>query len=147
MGLQSISKDLVESYCCIGKLFLKTNSLNVSLSQLRKIIEFRSLGEEESNERSRKDNAVLEFEIFLASLEKKKDGIKKFLKFVTGCDRIPLTGFDKNIEVHVLDDCNFPNVSTCSLLMRIPTTVTQYQLQIAIEETVGFAIILLRNVS
>ena len=53
-----------------------------------------------------------------------------FLRFFCGCRSVPRTGFDQQCTIEFLADGNLPTVSTCGLLLFLPshedeTTFTQ----------------------
>ena len=79
--------------------------------------------------------------MFLADLARNRDGLdlSMFLKFVAGVDRIPLTGFKKNIETFITPaDGLLPRSSTCGLVMYVPANVQCSELVYALKEGVGF---------
>lgn len=72
---------------------------------------------------------------------------KKFLLFLTGCDRIPLQGM-KAIKIHIQptpDDKFLPVAHTCFNLLDLPQYQTKeklkYKLLQAIQQTQGFSLV------
>ena len=81
------------------------------------------------------EDAILEFELFLVSLEQGNDiKIKDFLQFVAAVDRIPITGFYKPIEIFFVDLTIFPKTSTCGLTLTVPIHVTQEMVNFAVSD-------------
>lgn len=138
-GISSINKQMLDKPCCIKAYFLKDDT-SLTIADVRKLIEFKDLGEPGSNSYMRSEDAMIQFELFLVSLEQKEDNLElsDFLQFVAGVDRIPICGLPKNIEVFFVEDNKLPRVSTCGLLLMIPKTVTKEMLQLCIKESVGF---------
>ena len=67
------------------------------------------------------------------------------LSFVTGSPTIPPMGFDRTINIHFIDDKSktLPTASTCSLVLRLPLALVEYQqfkqmMDFAIQNTIGF---------
>ena len=67
------------------------------------------------------------------------------LAFVTGSPTILPMGFDHTLSIHFIHDeaKTLPTVSTCSLVLRLPIALTEYELfkdkmNFAIQNTVGF---------
>ena len=86
---------------------------------------------------NREEDAILEFELFLVSLDQGDDiKIEDFLQFVAAVDRVPITGFSKPIEIFFVDQTIFPKTSTCGLALTLPIHVTQEMLNFAVKHLV-----------
>ena len=73
---------------------------------------------------NREEDANLEFELFLFSLDQGNDiKIKDFRQFVAAVDRIPITDFLKPIEIFFVDQTILPKTSTCGLTLTLPIHV------------------------
>ena len=77
--------------------------------------------EEGTHIHDREEDAILEFELFLVSLEKKINNlkVKDFLQFVAPVDRVPVTRFTKftkPIEVYFVDEHIFLKCQLVDLL-------------------------------
>ncbi len=80
-----------------------------------------------SNNRSREEDAVYCFELFLADLE---DGqveqlsLEELLIFITGADAVPHLGFERSITIQFYDNDEgtklMPWSSTCGLTLNLP---------------------------
>ena len=90
----------------------------------------------------RGEDAILEFELFVVSLENKNNNlkVKDFLQFVAAVDRVPITGFTKPIEVYFVDEDIFPKVSTCGLTLTLPWNVTCDMLSFAVKDGRTFGV-------
>ena len=77
-------------------------------------IVFHKTAEEGSHAAFCHDNAIIEFELCLMSLEHGENGVflKEFLRFVTATERMPVLGFNKKIEVFLKDENLLPCSST-----------------------------------
>ena len=60
--------------------------------------------------------------------------VKDFLAFCTSCDRIPILGFYKSIDIHFTRENVFPKASTCGLILTLPLHVTAKMLSFCITE-------------
>ena len=110
---------------------------------MRSQVVFHKTAEEGSNTGSCQENAIIEFEFCLMSLEHGQNGVflKVFLRFVTATDRIPVLGFGKKIEVFLTDENLLPRPSTCGLILYLPQNVTKNMLETALKEGLSFGII------
>ena len=83
-----------------------------------------------------KENAILEVELFLVSLENSESTIKvgDFLQFCAAVDRIPISEFIKPIEVFFTDKKMYPKSFTCGLMLTLPYNVIQEMLQTSIKD-------------
>ena len=93
-GILSIDKELISKGCCLKKYFIKDEMTKVTLDDSRGVIQF----EPGSNEYTSCEDSIIEFELFLASLECNEcDGLqlKEFLIFAAGVDRMPVFGLPK----------------------------------------------------
>ena len=128
-GIDSVSSKILQLPCCFKKYFLPGNE-SCSLDELRRYLKFiRS--EEGSSMHNYEEDAILEFELFLVSLEQGNDiKIKDFLQFVAAVDRIPITGFYKLIEIFFVDLTD----STCGLTLTVPIHVTQEMVNFAVSD-------------
>ena len=106
-------------------------------------IVFHKTAEEGSNAAFCQENAIIEFELYLMSLEhgQKCVFLKDVLRFVTATDRIPVLGFDKKIEVFLTDENLLPRSSTFGLILYLPQNVTKNMLETALKEGLSFGII------
>ena len=140
-GITSIDQNIVVKGCCTKNFFVDENS-KVSLDEVRKVISFER-GEEGSNEFESCEDAVIEFEIFLADLERGKDGVslKDFLIFASGYDRIPVFGLSKPIEIFFIDDNKLPIVSTCGLYIQLSKKITADKLKFCVIEGIGYGLV------
>ena len=139
MGIRSIYPELAENSCCLKQFFLK-DTVELSLMQVRSVIEFKREAPPGSNLSAQEESAMIEIELFLADLEKGDCGVtlKDFLKFTAATDRIPITGLHKNIEVHFVESSCLPWSSTCGLILFVPRSVTREKLIYALKEGIGF---------
>ena len=70
------------------------------------------------------EDAILEFELFLFSLDQGNDiKIKDFRQFVAAVDRNPITDFLKPIEIFFVDQTILPKTSICGLTLTLPIHV------------------------
>ena len=141
-GLLSISSQFPKSGCCLEKYFVKDQKC-LTYHDVRSQIVFRKTAEEGSNTAFCQENAIIEFEQYLMSLEHGQNGVllKDFLRFVTATDRIPLLGFDKKIKVFLNDENLLPRSSTCGLMLYLPQNVTKNMFETALKEGLSFGII------
>ena len=97
-GIKSIAPTILEKPCCFKKFFVKREE-QYTLNQLRGVLKYiRSV--EGSTDFECEEDAILEVELFLVSLENSESAIKVgFLQFCAVVDRIPILGFTKSIEV------------------------------------------------
>ena len=58
--------------------------------------------------------------------------------FLTGTEQIPSQGFMKKIDVYFDSTLSLPTVSTCGLLLTIPTSDVENSLKIAVLFGGGF---------
>ena len=88
----------------------------------------------------REEDAILEVELFLVSLENSESTIKVsgFFQFCAVVDHIPILGFTKPIEVFFTDRKMYPKSSTCGLMLTLQYNVTQEMLQTAIKDNGAF---------
>ena len=130
---------ILDKPCCTKGYFIADNT-SLTLAEIRNLIEFKDLGDPSSNSYLRSENAMIEFEIFLVSLEQKEESLElsDFLRFVAGVDRIPVFGLPKKIEVFFVEDNKLPRVSTCGLVFTIPKNVNKKMLQLCLKECTGF---------
>ena len=99
---------------------------------------------DDSNDDMQVEDAILEFEIFLANLSSGEyEGISlmDFLVFSCGLDRIPIFGLPKKIEIFFVDDTKLPRASTCGLIMQVPKCVSHDKLAYALRHCVGYGFI------
>ena len=139
-GIASISTQILQHPCCFMKYFT-TGNRPCSLREVRENLEFiRS--EEGTHIHDREEDAILEFELFLVSLENKNNNlkVKDFLQFVAAVDRVPITGFTKPIEVYFVDEDIFPKVSTCGLTLTLPLNITCDMLSFAVKDGRTFSV-------
>ena len=84
---------------------------------------------------NRKEDAILDFELFLVSLDQGNDiKIKDFLQFPAAVDRIPITSLSKPIEIFFVDQTIFPQTSTSGLTLMLPIHVTQEILNFSVRD-------------
>ena len=138
-GLLSISSQFPKSGYCLEKYFVEEQKC-LTYHDVRSQIVSHKTAEEGSNAAFCHDNAIVEFELYLMSLEHSENGVflvfngvflKDFLRFVTATDRIPVLGFDKKIEVFLTDENLLPRSSTCGLILYLPQNVTKNMLETA----------------
>ena len=145
-GLLSISSQFPKSGCCLEKYFVEEQKC-LTYHDVRSQIVSHKTAEEGSNAAFCHDNAIIDFELYLMSLEHGENGVflvfngvfllfngvflKDFLRFVTATDRIPVLGFDKKIEVFLTDENLLPRSSTCGLILYLPQNVTKNMLETA----------------
>ena len=110
---------------------------------VRSQIVFHKTAEEGSNAAFCQENAIIEFELYLMSLEQGQNGVflKDFLRFVTATDRIPVLGFDKKIEMFLTNENLLPRSSTCGLILYLPQNFRKNMLETALKEGLSFGII------
>lgn len=137
-GVKSVAPCLLENRCCIQKFFMK-DERQVGYQEVRNVLRFNR-SPEGSNQHTKEENAITEFELFLVSLDQNSEGLSlaHFLRFVAAVDRIPVMGLDKAIDIYVTDDDLLPHASTCGLNFYISTNVTKEKLQYSLRECVGF---------
>ena len=155
-GLLSISSQFPKSGYCLEKYFVEEQKC-LTYHDVRSQIVSHKTAEEGSNAAFCHDNTIIEFELYLMSLEHSENGVflvfngvflvfngvflKDFLRFVTATDRIPVLGFDKKIEVFLTDENLLPSSSTCGLILYLPQNVTKNMLETALKEGLSFGII------
>lgn len=93
-----------------------------------------------SNRREEEECIILNWNDYLQDLE--GDGQispSNVLSFITGAPSMPPMGFDREISIHFIDDKDktLPTASTCSLVLRLPLSLTMYE---EFKEKVDFAI-------
>ena len=112
-GLLSISSQFPKSGCCLEKYFVEDQKC-LTYHDVWSQIVFHKTAEEGSSAAFCQENAIIEFALYLMSLEHGQNGVllKEFLRFVTATDRIPVLGFDKKIEVFLTDQNLLPRSST-----------------------------------
>ena len=118
-GVASICSSIIEKPCCFKKYFVQ-NQTNTTLEELRNNLKFvRS--SEGTNAYEIEEDALIEFELFLLSMESPNSHVKvkDFLQFCTAMDRIPVMGFTKSIEVFFTHDNKYPKASTCGLTLTL----------------------------
>ena len=122
--IASISTQILQHPCCFMKYFTTWNK-PCGLREVRENLKFIGF-EEETHIHDREEDAILEFELFLVSLEKKDNNleVKDFLQFFAAVDRVPVTRYTKPIEVCFVDEYIFPKVSTCGVTMTLPSNIT-----------------------
>ena len=141
-GLPSVSSQFPKRRCCLKKYFVEDQKC-LTYHDVRSQIIFHKTVKEGSNAAFCQNNAIIEFELYLMSLEHGENGVllKDFLRFVTGTDRIPALGFDKKIEVLLTDENLLPRSSTCGLILCLPQNVSKNMLETALKEGLSFGII------
>ena len=141
-GLLSISSQFPKSGCCVEKYFVKDQKC-LTYHDVRFQIVFHKTAEEGSNAAFCQENAIIDFELYLMSLDHGQNGVflKYFLRFVTATDQIPVLGFNKKIEVFLTDENLLPRSSTCGLILYLPQNVTKNMLERALKEGLSFGII------
>ena len=141
-GLLSISSQFPKSGCCLEKYFVEDQKC-LTYHDVWSQIVFHKTAEEGSNAAFCQENAIIEFELYLMSLEhgQKCVFLKDVLRFVTATDRIPVLGFDKKIEVFLTDENLLPRSSTFGLILYLPQNVTKNMLETALKEGLSFGII------
>ena len=112
-GLLSISSQFPKSGCCLEKYFVEDQKC-LTYHDVWSQIVFHKTAEEGSSAAFCQENAIIEFALYLMSLEHGQNGVllKEFLRFVTATDRIPVLGFDKKVEVFLTDQNLLPRSST-----------------------------------
>ena len=141
-GLLSISSQFPKSDCCLEKHFVEEQKC-LTYHDVRSQIVFHKTAEEGSNAAFCQENAIIEFELYLMSLEQGQNGVflEDFLRFVTATDRIPVLGFDKKIEVFLTNENLLPRSSTCGLILYLSQNFTKNMLETALKEGLSFDII------
>ena len=122
-SVASIFSSLIEKPCCFKKYFAQnqtntTEELRVNLKFVR--------SSEGANTYEKEEDALIEFELFLLSMESPNSDVKVkgFLQFCTAIDRIPVMGFTKPIEFVFTHENKYPKVSTCGLTLTLQYNVT-----------------------
>ena len=122
-GVASICSSIIEKPCCFKKYFVQnqtntTEELRVNLKFVR--------SSEGANTYEKEEDALIEFELFLLSMESPNSDVKVkgFLQFCTAIDRIPVMGFTKPIEFVFTHENKYPKVSTCGLTLTLQYNVT-----------------------
>ena len=133
-GIKSIAPTILKKPCCFKKFFAKREE-QCTLNQLRGVLKY-ICSVEGSIDFEREEDAILEVELFLVSLENSESTIKvsDFFQFCAMVDRIPILGFTKPIEVFFTDRKMYPKSSTCGLTLTLQCNVTQEMLQTAIKD-------------
>ena len=132
-GMASISTQILQRSCCFMKYFTTRNK-PCSLREVRENLKFiRS--KEGTHIHDRKEDAILESELYLVSFDRKNNlKVKDFLQFFAAVGRVPVTGFTKPIEVYFADEHIFPEVSTCGLTLTLPLNITCDMLSLAVKD-------------
>ena len=115
----------------------------MTLDDVRKILQYQR-GQEGSNEYESIQDAIIEFELFLVGLASgkfEKLGLKDFLIFTLGMDRIPIFGLSKPLEVFFVDNDRLPRASTCGMYVEIPRRKTQEKLVYGLSNCAGFGLL------
>jgi len=140
--MNSIDPCLVKKGCCLKRYFVKED-MEPALGDVRACILYQT-GDEGSKDFIESEDAVVEFELFLADLENKNLGeltLRHFLLFAAGVDRVPSYGLPKKIEIFFVDDEKLPRASTCGLFMQVPKKVTLERLAYTVREGIGYGLV------
>lgn len=140
--MTSIDPNLIAKGCCLSEYLIKED-LELKLDEVRENLHYIK-GEEGSNESIEIDDAIVEFELFLAGLDSNRfEGLslRSFLVFAIGMDRIPVFGLEKKIDIEFVNVDRLPKTSTCGLMMEIPRNKTQERCEYALRhcKTYGIA--------
>ena len=146
-GVRSISSILVNSTSYgIMRHFFEHSTVTHSFNDISSMIHYPQMLNLQvgSNEHSRFQDALSEFEIFLTALEgndiivdENPATLQDFLMFVIGSERIPPHGFEKALEIQ-FDDITLPIASTCGLNATFPYTGISDAFRIALQFGGGF---------
>ena len=93
-GLLLVISQFPKSSCCLEKYFVEEQKC-LTYHDVQSHIVFHKATEEGSNAAFCQKDAIIDFELYLMSLEHGEH----FYQFVTATDWIPVLGFDKKISV------------------------------------------------
>ena len=103
-GFESVCGDLEGKRCCLRRFFLKSDPQSITFADLINHIKFVLPDHDEgSNDAELLDICEGNVRIWFQELQYEVEGITlvDLIKALTGFDRIPLTGFGKQCEIHL----------------------------------------------
>jgi hypothetical protein len=131
-GVRTISKSLFDpSNYNFMRTFLESSAVEYTFDQIISLMSYQQIKlkvfENGSNDESNLRECIAEFEMFLINIgiglvfleENVALRYTDLIFFITGCDRIPPFGFEKNIDIF-FEDVSLPKASTCGLILTLP---------------------------